>query len=142
MSVEAEAILQKHGTISGKKMVQETGETRDAIIEDDNKFIQEILNANQKRKDKYWIVVFAKPSKHSVEGKPVLVKHIKAYNVRPSSQVGAIIGEVDNQKGTVDWEVNMPQRPFDFDGLPGAQGIAGGELVTETTTIPHAYVTR
>lgn len=123
-------------------MVQETGETRDAIIEDDNKLIQKIIDANQHLKDKYWIVVFAKPSKNSVDGKPVLVKHIKPYKVKPVSQVGMCVGTVDNTLGTVEWEVNMPQRPFDYDRLPGVEGITGGEVVVETTSIPHAYVTQ
>ncbi len=124
-------------------MYQETGETRNAIIEDDNRIIQEIVDANKNRIDPYWIVVFAKRSRNSVDGKPVLVKHIKAYGVKPTSQVGMIFGEVDNSKGTIQWEVNMPQVPFDFDKLAdfGAK-VGSEEVVTETTTIPHAYVTQ
>lgn len=123
-------------------MTQETGETRNAIIERDNQQIQEIIDANKHLKDPYWIVVFAKPSKVTIEGKPTLVKHIKAYKKKPSSQVGMITGHVDNAKGTINWEVNMPQRPFDFDALKllGAQGA--DEIVTETTSIPHAYITK
>jgi len=120
-------------------MKQETGETRDAILEDDEKLIQEILNANANRKEKYWIVIFAKPAKGSVDGKPTLAKHIKPYNVKPTSQVGMIVGEVNNEKGTIEWDVNMPQAPFDFDGL-GAQ--MDDEVVVETTSIPHAYITK
>ncbi len=123
-------------------MTQETGETRDAIIESDNKIIQDILSANNDRKDPYWIVVFAKPSKTQVEGKPTLVKHIKPYPVKPTSQVGAIIGCVNNGKGTIKWEVNMPQRPFDFEALNNLGAEACDELIVETTTIPGAYVTQ
>lgn len=123
-------------------MVQETGETRNAIIEDDNKQIQEIVSTNRGLKDPYWIVVFAKPSKTPVEGLPTLVKHIKAYKTKPSSQVGMIVGEVDNSKGTINWEVNMPQRPFDFDALQKFGAKSCDEVVVETTTIPGAYVTR
>lgn len=124
-------------------MVQETGETRNAIIEDDNKQIQAIVDANKHLTDPYWIVVFAKPSKVAVEGKPTLMKHIKAYKTKPRSQVGQIVAEVDNSKGTIQWEVNMPQKPFDFDAL---QTIIGAErkeeVVVETTTIPGAYITK
>lgn len=123
-------------------MRQETGETRDAIIEDDNKRIQEIIDANQHQKDPYWIVLFAKDSKVSVDGKPTLMKHIKAYNVKPMHQVGMIIGEVNNSKGTVQWEVNMPQKPFDFDALQDVGAKPCNEVVVETTTIPGAYVTK
>ena len=123
-------------------MSQQTGETRDAIIEEDNKLIADIVNANKNLREPYWIVVFAKPSKNCVDGKPTLIKHIKAYKAEPSSQVGMIAGKVDNLKGTIDWEINMPQRPFDFDALPGLGAKACNEVVIETTTIPGAYVTQ
>lgn len=123
-------------------MTQETGETRDAILEDDEKQIQAILDANKNRKDPYWIVLFAKPSKNSVDGKPTLIKHIKPYSVKPSAQVGMVVGEVNNQKGTVEWEVNMPQKPFDFDALRAFGAEEADELVVETSTIPNAYLTK
>ena len=100
-------------------MYQETGETRDAIIEDDNKRIQDIVAANKSRLEKYWIVVFAKPSKNSIEGKPILVKHIKAYGVKPIAQVGMICGEVDNSKGTIH---PLPKQDGRADGLRGELG--------------------
>lgn len=123
-------------------MVQETGETRNAIIEEDNKQIQDIINANKHLKDLYWIVVFAKPAKVAVDGKPTLIKHIKAYKIKPASQVGMLIGEVDNSKGTISWEVNMPQRPFDYDALEELGAKSCNEKIVETTTIPGAYVTK
>lgn len=123
-------------------MRQETGETRDAIIENDEKQIQAILDANKNRGDKYWIVIFAKPSKSCVDGKPTLVKHIKPYHVKPKPMVGMIVGEVDNKKGTIDWDVNMPQRPFDFNALRGLGAQECNEVVVETTSIPGAYITK
>lgn len=122
--------------------MQETGETRNAIIENDNKLLHQILDANKDRKAPYWVVLFAKPFKQSVEGKPTLVRHIKAYGERPAPQVGMITGEVDNKKGTIKWEVNMPQRPFDFDGLLKLGAEQCNEVVVETTTIADAYVTK
>lgn len=123
-------------------MVQETGETRDAIMEDDNRLIQDIVDANKHRTDKYWIVLFAKASKTHVEGKPTLMKFIKAYPTKPPSMVGMVCGEVDNSKGTIDWEVNMPQAPFDMDKLILHGAKEGEEIVTETTSIPGAYITK
>jgi len=123
-------------------MSQETGETRNAIIEDDNKKIQEIVSANKNNTNPYWIVVFAKPSKTSVDGKPTLIKHIKAYNTKPLPQVGMICGSVDNSKGIINWEVNMPQRPFDFDALQLLGAKPCNEVVVETTSIPGAYITK
>lgn len=124
-------------------MKQETGETRDAIIEDDEKRIKEIMHVNKDRTEPYWIVLFAKPSKANVEGKPTLMKHIKAYHTKPRQQVGMVIGEIDNAKGTIKWDVNMPQAPFDFDALGMETGAkACDELVVETTSIPGAYITK
>jgi len=123
-------------------MVQETGETRNAIIEDDNKEIHAIVAANKDKRDLYWIVVFAKPSKTCVDGKPTLIKHIKAYTTKPPPQVGLIVGTVDNTKGTIDWEVNMPQKPFDFDALQIIGAKPCNEVVVETTSIPGAYITK
>lgn len=123
-------------------MTQETGETRDAIIEDDNKIIQEIIDLNKNRTEPYWIVIFAKPAQVCVEGKPTLVKHIKPYATRPPSHVGAICAEVNNREGTMKWEVNMPQRPFDFDALSSLGAKPCNEVVVETTTIPGSYVTK
>lgn len=123
-------------------MTQETGETRDAIIEDDNKVIQQIISKNAHLTEPYWIVVFAKPSKNSVDGKPTLMKHIKPYKTKPLAQVGMIVGEVNNSKGTVTWDINMPQKPFDFDALQGLGAQACDEVVTETNSIAGAYVTQ
>lgn len=123
-------------------MKQETGETRNAIIEDDEKRIQDIIDKNKGKTDPYWIVLFAKPSRSCVDGKPTLVKHIKEYFTKPRPQVGMVIGEVDNTKGTISWDVNMPQRPFDFDALKAMGAQATDEVVVETTSIPGAYVTK
>ena len=123
-------------------MRQETGETRDAIIEDDEKVIQQILDANANRRDLYWIVLFAKPSKVAVDGKPTLMKHIKPYFTRPTPQVGMVVGTVNNQKGTISWDTNMPQRPFDFNALTVFGAKKCDEIVVETTSIPNAYITK
>ena len=122
--------------------MQETGETRDAIIEDDNKQISDIIAANKGRRDPYWIVVFAKPSKNCIDGHPTLVKHIKAYSVKPVPQVGMVTGEVKNTTGTITWDVNMPQKPFDFDALRLYGAESCDEVVVETTSIASAYVTQ
>jgi hypothetical protein len=123
-------------------MTQETGETRDAIIEDDNKRIETITSFHKDYKDPYWIVIFAKPYKQQVDGKPTLVQHIKPYFQRPPSAVGMIIGEVNNSTGNIRWEINMPQRPFDFNALQLIGGKPCDEVVVETTSIPGAYITK
>lgn len=123
-------------------MKQETGETRDAIIEADNRKVQQILDANKNRKDPYWIVIFATPSKQPIDGKPTLIKHIKPYAVKPPSRVGMIVGEVNNSKGTVDWEVNFHQKPMDWNAFEKLGGKPTNDVVIETTSIPGAYITK
>jgi len=123
-------------------MVQQVGETRDAIIEDDNKRIESIVAANKNKKDLYWIVLFATPAKMSIDGKPTMMKHIKAYDIKPMSQVGMIIGEVDNKSGVIRWEINMPQKPFNYDALSKFGVEPTNDVVYETTTIAEAYITR
>lgn len=123
-------------------MKQETGETRNAIIEDVNKRIEDILAANKSRTEPYWIVLFAKPFKRQVDGKPTLVQHVKAYPKRPTPQVGMITGEVNNATGEIKWDVNMPQRPFNFDALQLYGAKPCNEVIVETTSIPGAYVTQ
>ena len=122
-------------------MTQQAGETRDAIIEDDNKQIEEIVNANKHLKEPYWIVLFAKPAKVNVDGMHTLMKYIKPYKKKPESKVGMVIGEVCNKDGTIKWEVNMPQVPFDFELLPSS-GRRKEEVIVETTSIPNAYITK
>jgi len=122
--------------------MQETGETRNAIIEDQNVELQKIIDANKYRQEPYWIVLFAKPSKTCVDGKPTLIQHMKAYGVRPASQVGVVIGKVCNKSGAIDWEVNMPQKPFDYDALQLVGAKSCDEVVVETTSIPGAYITK
>lgn len=123
-------------------MKQETGETRDAIMETVDKRIDKIINFHKDYKDPYWIVLFATPSKQSVEGKHTLRQHIKAYFTRPPSSVGMCIAEVNNATGELRWEINMPQKPFDMDRLLELGAKPGEEVVLETTSIPGAYLTK
>lgn len=123
-------------------MVQEIGETRDAIMADNEKRILSIIDANQARRDKYWIVVFAKGSKFKLKGRPALMQVIKAYAQKPTSQVGLMCCEVDNIKGSLEWEINMPQAPIDYDAIMQHGAGAQTRTIIETSTIPEAYITR
>lgn len=123
-------------------MKQEIGETRDAIIESDEKEIHKILEANKHLRDPYWIVLFAKPAKVCIDGKYTLAKHIKAYKTKPDSQVGMCVAKVDNVNGTMEWELNMPDAPINEGGLFDLGAKEQCAYVVETTTIPDAYVTQ
>jgi len=117
-------------------MKQEVGETTQAILEADEKAIEKILSEYSHMKEPYWIVIFAKPSKWKVDGKPTCLKVIKPYFTEPRSQVGMIIGKVDNKLGKIKWEVNMPDKPFGFELL----GLEQSGCDVYETSIPTAYV--
>lgn len=117
-------------------MAQEVGETSQAIYDDDQRWVEETINKHKDRTDPYWLVIFAKPAKASVEGKPTLVKVRKAYFTKPTPQVGMITGEVNNKTGKINWEINMPDRPFNFEAL----GLKQEGSVSYETSIPGAYV--
>lgn len=117
-------------------MKQEVGETTQAILEDDEKRIEAILSENKNRTDTYWIVLFAKPSKTNVDGKPTLIKVLKAYYTKPSHQVGMVIGEVNNKLGKIKWKVNMPDKPFGF----GILGLEQDGYDSYESDIPSAYL--
>lgn len=123
-------------------MYQETRETTQAIIEDEQREIDAIISANKHRKEPYWIVMYAKPSKNCVDGKPTLVRYIKPHSQRPNPQVGMRTCKVDNQAGTFEWDINMPQIPFDFDALLGEGADEKRTDIVESTSIPNAYVTK
>lgn len=117
-------------------MVQEVGETTLAILENDEKEIEKILYENSSRKEPYWIVLFVKPTKVKVDGKATLIKVLKPYFKKPQSQVGMIIGEVNNKLGKIKWEVNMPDRPFGYEIL----GLENDGVETYETSIPSSYL--
>lgn len=118
-------------------MAQTIGETRNEMVADDEKIIRDILRANKHLITKYWIVIFAKKSAVNVEGKPTVTKYIKPYfKERPRSMVGLIIGEVDNSKDHIDWEVNHHDIPIDFEQI----GLVEAESIAMKSTIGTSYV--
>lgn len=117
-------------------MGQQVGETSQAIFDDDERWVGQMVSKHRNRKNHYWLVIFAKPSKSSVEGKPTLLRVRKAYFTKPSKQVGMIVGEVNNTTGVIKWEVNMPDRPFGYEAL----GLQQEGSVSYETSIPGAYL--
>lgn len=115
---------------------QQVGETSQAIYEDDQRWVEGMVNKHKDRRNPYWLVIFVKPAKASVEGKPTLVKVRKAYFTKPGNQVGMIVAEVNNQTGKINWEINMPDRPFGFEAL----GLQQDGCLTYQSSIPGSYI--
>ncbi len=102
--------------------MQQFGETADAICEDDMRLIDKALEVNKDLRDPYWILIFAKPGKTlTPDGRYTIMRHFKAHLTKPPSMVGAIRIEVDNVKGTLEWEINMPDKPFNIGALGGKE---------------------
>ena len=116
--------------------MQTVGETTDAIIEDDTKMLNELIDQNKDRRDPYWIVIAAKPSKvKDKKGRCCIMRHFKAHLTKPLPMVGAIVAEVNNAKGTINWEINPPDVPFAY----GALGLKEEGATVVETSIPQAY---
>jgi len=116
--------------------LQEIGETVNEILLDDEKEVNRIINENKDRREPYWILIFAKPAKVLVDGFPAMMRYRKAVFQRPQSQVGLIICEVNNATGTLRWEVNMPDRPINFEAM-GLEADGGFQV---KSNIASAYV--
>ena len=117
--------------------MQQVGETSQAIVEDDEREVDRILRQNSCHKEPYWIVIYAKPTKTMVDGKHTMLRYRKAVFTKPNPQVGMIIAEVNNQDGTIDWDISMPDRPFDY----GALGLEQDSHVRVLSKInPQAYI--
>lgn len=117
--------------------MQTIGETVDAMIEDDQKMLNEILHQNRARRDPYWVVIAAKGATVKDKfGRHCLMKHFKAHYTKPRPMVGAIVAEVNNARGTIDWEVNPHDSPFAYEAL----GLQQDGVTTCQTSIPQAYL--
>lgn len=117
--------------------MQLLGETVDAIMADDQKRLDKIVALNKDRNEPYWIVIAAKPGKTvDAQGRFVIRRHFKAHYTEPRQLVGVMIAKVDNQKGTMEWDVNIPDIPFDF-GLLGGEVAGASEIKSK---IKPAYV--
>lgn len=103
-------------------MYAEAGEIADHWIEDDNKEIQKIIEANQKL-DKYWILVFQQVTPHKKLyfcGARPISRAIKLFATKPPPLVGCLIGEVNNRHGEITWEVYPKDIPYKWSLLKDA----------------------
>jgi hypothetical protein len=119
-------------------MYAQAGEVADSWVEEDKKEIEKILNANGKRREKYWILLFEQviPHKkiHFCGARPI-TRTIKVYAVKPPPLVGCLIGEVNNQTGELTWEIYPKDIPYTWDLLKDA---AKPEI--HKCKIPGAYI--
>lgn len=118
-------------------MYAQAGEIVDGWIDEDNKEIERILNANQKL-DKYWILLFEQVTPHKkihLMGARPISRVIKTYATKPPPLVGCLIGEVNNRTGELTWEIYPKDIPYKWDLLKKS---AQPEIYK--CKIPNAYI--
>lgn len=105
---------------------QELGETRQAMTKDLlKKDIEPLINRLKDRKNKYYILVHAKP----VPGnKQIIWKKIIVLDVKPSMMLSCLLFGVDNSKGelTLEWALpgDWPTWSVEGKNEPVAETIA------------------
>jgi len=113
-------------------MAQEIGDTLPLMREKAQKRFDKIYKKNKHRREKYWIVMVYKPTKNTLDGRPILSTFIKAYfDKRPLDMVGTVIAEVDNIKGEVKWDIHLQDVNFDFSKVEGARESDDNLIATE-----------
>jgi hypothetical protein len=118
-------------------MVQQVGETTDALKEADEKIVQDILNANPT--GRYWIVIAYKPAKQRLRtGEVVIRRAIKTSKVRPKNLLGTVILEVKDGE-IVEHDINLHDVPIDWKQV-GSCGLITTPYVQTRPDIASAYV--
>ena len=121
-------------------MVQQIGETTDAILEDlINNIINPIIDKNKNKKDPYFILIFAKPTINKLDGRCVAAQTAKVLNYRPASFIGSILLEIDNKTGKIKQEVNQSDIPIDIEGLMKTGAKESNRNVCYTKTLGNVY---
>jgi hypothetical protein len=108
---------------------QELGETVQAMMEDDLKSIQEVLN--QRPTGNYWILVHHKPTKDILStGHRVIRRVIKVFNEEPPSLIGTFVFEVKDGN-VVGCDVHLPDAPINWGLIEPIAGLSATPLVQD-----------
>jgi hypothetical protein len=108
---------------------QELGETVDAMMADDMKEVESIINDNPK--GLIYIVIHHKPTKHRMQsGEQVLVRVCKKYDKKPQPLLGTIILTVKDGD-ILDTQVNLHDMPIDEARLAPLLGLEETPVVQQ-----------
>lgn len=119
-------------------MVQELGETTEAMIKDDDLAVQEILN--RRPTGHYWIVLHHKPSKMVLDtGEKVIMRLVKDYNQKPRNLLGTIILEVKDGQ-VISHDINLHDAPIDWGAIENKAGLIETPYVQTNKDNARAYV--
>jgi hypothetical protein len=104
--------------------------------------IQEVENIlNRRPKGHYWIVIHHRPTKMKLDtGEYVLMRLVKDYDKKPTSQLGTIILEIKDGE-RINLEINIHDMPINFDQLSPHLGLQRNSFVQEgRSNISGAYL--
>ena len=119
-------------------MAQELGETTNEMMKSDDQAVQDILN--QRPTGHYWIVIHHKKTNRKMTtGEMVLMRHIKAYDVKPKPQVGMVILEVKDGD-IVNHLISPHDAPIDWGAIEKHAGLVTTPTVFERHPISGSYV--
>jgi hypothetical protein len=119
-------------------MSQELGETKQAMMQADEKEVEAILN--RRPHGHYWIVIHHKPTKARLDtGELVIIRVVKDYDTKPKPLVGTIILEVLDGE-IVKHEVSPHDAPIDWGTIEKQAGLVDYSTGFENHRAAKAYV--
>jgi len=122
-------------------MAQELRETAEAMMAEDAKEIEKILN--RRPNDSFWIVVHHKPvPKDRLRmdtGEQIIMRVVKDYDKQPSNQLGTMVHTVKNGE-IVDTKVNLHDVPIDWERVAPLAGDESTPFVQERPDLKGSYL--
>ena len=119
-------------------MKQELGETKQAMIADDEASIGEILN--RRPTGNYWIVIHHKPTKMTLTtGEMVIMRLVKDYDTKPKPLLGTIILEVKDGE-IINHEISPHDAPIEWGKVEKKAGLIDTTTGFENHRAAKAYV--
>jgi len=119
-------------------MVQELGETKQAMMAQDEKDVEDILN--RRPTGHYWIVIHHKLTHMKLQtGEHVMVRVVKDYDKRPEALIGTIIMEVKDGE-IVNTEVSPHDAPIDWGSVEQKAGLVDPTTGIENHRAAKGYV--
>lgn len=119
-------------------MVQELGETREAMLKDDDLAVQKILN--ERPTGHYWIVLHHKPTDRvTTKGQKVIMRLCKAYDQKPRNLLGTVILEIKDGE-IIKHDINLHDAPIDWGTVEKHAGIITNPYVQENKDNASAFI--
>lgn len=119
-------------------MVQELGETTQEMMRVDDQEVQNILN--KRPAGHYWIVIHHRRTHTRLTtGEQVIIRLVKAYDIKPQPQVGMVILEV--RDGQIIGHIISPHdAPINWAAIESKAGGEAKPTIFEKHPISGSYI--